>query len=540
MKNLKYIIYSLLTMFLVVTSCQEDDADFGEVVAPSNIQITVDIVGADANNPNGDGSGVVNFTTTATNAISYQYVYNGSRTSAPNGEQSYNFANLGLNTYSVTVIAFGTGGASTSETIDVDVLSLYEPPADLITMLTADSSRTWRIKSETGSHFGLGPVGGGFNEWYQASAEEKAGVGMYDDRYIFNVDGTFTHITNSTNDDGGVNTDGTVFGREVLIDELNGTGGPGTANGADIENYPYSDYTAQWSLSAPGGVETLSLSGIAFLGYYIGGDHTYKIEMRSANEMSVRSTDGNGEFDWGFILTSEEGGNVVDYELVWSDEFNTDGAPDAANWTYDLGAGGWGNGEVQTYTSNAENVIVEGGVLKITAKADGSGGYTSARIKSQGLQQFTYGKIEISAKLPSAEGTWPALWMLGSNFPTVGWPQSGEMDIMEQTGWDKGTTLGTCHWFDNGTNANASYGETTAVANASTEFHLYSIEWDETSIKISLDEVPYMTLANNPDLPFNADFFFIMNIAMGGTLGGTINPAFTEDTMEVDYIRVYQ
>lgn len=527
-------------MFLVVTSCQEDDADFGEVVAPSNIQITVDIVGADANNPNGDGSGVVNFTTTATNAISYQYVYNGSRTSAPNGEQSYNFANLGLNTYSVTVIAFGTGGASTSETIDVDVLSLYEPPADLITMLTADSSRTWRIKSETGSHFGLGPVGGGFNEWYQASAEEKAGVGMYDDRYIFNVDGTFTHITNSTNDDGGVNTDGTVFGREVLIDELNGTGGPGTANGADIENYPYSDYTAQWSLSAPGGVETLSLSGIAFLGYYIGGDHTYKIEMRSANEMSVRSTDGNGEFDWGFILTSEEGGNVVDYELVWSDEFNTDGAPDAANWTYDLGAGGWGNGEVQTYTSNAENVIVEGGVLKITAKADGSGGYTSARIKSQGLQQFTYGKIEISAKLPSAEGTWPALWMLGSNFPTVGWPQSGEMDIMEQTGWDKGTTLGTCHWFDNGTNANASYGETTAVANASTEFHLYSIEWDETSIKISLDEVPYMTLANNPDLPFNADFFFIMNIAMGGTLGGTINPAFTEDTMEVDYIRVYQ
>jgi len=231
----------MVALLLVVTSCQEDDAEFGDVTAPSNLQIAVDIVGADASNPNGDGSGVVNFTTTATNAISYQYVYNGSRTSAPNGMQTYNFATLGLNTYSVTVIAFGTGGASTSETIDVEVLSLYEPPADLITMLTADSSRTWRIKSEAGGHFGLGPVGGNFIEWYQASPEEKAGVGMYDDRYIFNVDGTFTHITNSTNDSGGDNPDGTVFGREVLIDELNGTGGPGTANGADIENYPYYD-----------------------------------------------------------------------------------------------------------------------------------------------------------------------------------------------------------------------------------------------------------------------------------------------------------
>lgn len=293
MKKFKYIIYSLLAMFLVVTSCQEEDLTFGDVTAPSNLQIAVEIEGADATNPNGDGSGVANFSATADNAISYQYIYNGARTSAPNGMQSYNFAVLGLNTYSVTVIAYGTGGASSSKTIDVDVLSLYEPPADLITMLTGDSSRTWRIKSETGSHFGLGPVGGDFNQWYQAGPDEKAGLGMYDDRYVFNIDGTFTHITN-----------GTVFGREVLIDELNGSGA-GTQNGADIENYPYEDYTAQWFLTAPGGVETLSLTGIGFLGYYIGGNHNYKIVSRSANEMSVQSTDGNGEFDWGFILIAE-------------------------------------------------------------------------------------------------------------------------------------------------------------------------------------------------------------------------------------------
>lgn len=304
MKNLKYLMYSIITLCLLVTSCQEEDLIFGDIIAPSNIQIVTEIVGADGTNPNGDGSGVVNFTATADNVISYQYVYNGATTPAPGGIKSYNFATLGLNTYSITVIAFGTGGASTSKTVDVEVLSLYEPPADLITMLTGDSSRVWRIKSEAGGHFGLGPVGGAFNEWYQASADEKVGVGMYDDRYIFNIDGTFTHITDSTNDDGGEDTSGTIFGREVLVNELNGTG-EGVANGADVENYPYSDYSAQWFLTAPGGLETISITGVGFLGYYTGGDHTYKIEMRSANEMSVKTTDGNAGFDWGFVLIAE-------------------------------------------------------------------------------------------------------------------------------------------------------------------------------------------------------------------------------------------
>ena len=130
--------------------------------------------------------------------------------------------------------------------------------------------------------------------------------------------------------------------------------------------------------------------------------------------------------------------------------------------------------------------------------------------------------------------------MLGANFPTVGWPQCGEIDIMEQTGADKNTTLGTCHWFDTASSSNASYGETTAVANASSEFHLYTMEWTDTTIKIYLDDAPFYELANDASLPFNADFFLILNIAMGGTLGGTIDPAFTEDTMEIDYVKVFQ
>lgn len=305
MKNLKYIYYSALTVFvLFISSCQEEDQEFGDLTAPTNIQISVDIVGSDSENPNGDGSGVVNFLATADDAISYQYTYNGATESAPNGAKSYNFSTLGLNTYTITVTAFGRGGISSSQSINVQVLSLYEPPADLITMLTSDSSRTWRIKNEATGHFGLGPIGGIFNEYYGAAPDDKAGVGMYDDRYVFNIDGSFNHITDGTNDDGGENTDGTVFGRENLINELNGPGA-GTANGADIENYPYSDYSAQWFITAPGGVETLNFTGVGFLGYYVGGSHSYIIESRSANEMVLRTTDGNGEFDWGFILTAE-------------------------------------------------------------------------------------------------------------------------------------------------------------------------------------------------------------------------------------------
>nr|WP_321234137.1 glucan endo-1,3-beta-D-glucosidase [uncultured Psychroserpens sp.] len=303
MKHLKYLI---VLSFLMASffACQDEDQEFGDIIAPTNIQIEIDKVGADADNPNGDGSGTVNFTATADNAITFHFVIQNQTKLADGGSVSHDFTLLGDNSYTVTVIAFGTGGISTSKSVVVDVLSLYEPPADLLEMLHGSGSRVWRIKSEVDNHFGLGPVGGDNPfSFFGAPAESKAGVGMYDDRYVFNADGTFTHITDSTNDDPTEDTSGTVFGREVLIDELGGSGGE--ADGADILNLIYSDYSEQWSLSAPGGVETISLSGLAFMGYYIGGDHKYIIVSRSANEMTVKSTDGNGEFDWGFVLTAE-------------------------------------------------------------------------------------------------------------------------------------------------------------------------------------------------------------------------------------------
>ena len=299
MKTLKYFLISLLGLILV-TGCQNEDFTLGDIVAPSNLQIQVDIVGSDANNPNGDGSGVVKFKVTADNAISYQFVYNGTSSSAPNGEKTYTFSILDLNTYAITAIAYGTGGASSSKTVEVEVLSLYEPPADLITMLTANSSRTWKINTEAPNYFGLGPIGTtNLGEYYpQGQIPDKSNTGMYDDRYTFNVDGTFTHDTGP---------DGKVFGRDGLIEEIGGPGDGTFVDPADIINYSYPSYSTTWTLTAPGGVETLSLGDLGFIGYYVGGTlpHSYRIFARSADSMTLMITDGNNQFDWNFILIPE-------------------------------------------------------------------------------------------------------------------------------------------------------------------------------------------------------------------------------------------
>ena len=227
----------------------------------------------------------------------------------------------------------------------------------------------------------------------------------------------------------------------------------------------------------------------------------------------------------------------------WADEFFQPGAPSSANWTYDLGAGGWGNNESQTYTNNSGNVKVANGILKITAKSSGSG-YTSSRLKSVGLVEFKYGRVDVKAKLPGSAGTWPAIWMLGANFSSVGWPRCGEIDIMEQTGWNKNKTLATCHWYDTASSGHASYGLDANISNADSQFHIYSLVWDANSIKILVDDVQiYVISSNNSSInstPFQKDFFFILNVAMGGSLGGDIPANFTEDSMEIDYIRVYQ
>ena len=538
-------------MFLLLANCEDENYEFGDIVAPTNIQVTASIQGQDADNPNGDGSGVVNFTATADNAIAYKYVYNGIEDAVPSGEITYSFSELGVNTYTVTVVAIGTGGITSSQVIEVEVLALYEAPDDLKTLLydfnagTPDvaSSKEWRIKSESDGHFGVGPAEEVSPIWFSAPAGDKAVTGMYDDRYIFNSDGTFEINTNVTNDDEASPNEGTIFGQAAALDQTFGDQGLTPNGNNEHENYAKENYSGTWALTAPGEQETLTLTNDGFFGFFVGGTGSYTILSRTTTEISLK-TIGDDGLAWFFVLTSEEEGTTstpvtnVFTDLVWSDEFDTNGAPDASNWTYDLGAGGWGNQELQTYTNDAENVIIEDGFLKIMAKSDGNGGYTSARLKSQGLQTFTYGKMEVRAKLPASQGTWPAIWMLGSNFTTVGWPTCGEIDIMEQTGQDKTKTSAALH-FDGNSGGDAPTDDTDN-ATSTTEFHNYAVQWTAQEIVFSVDDEVFFTYQNDASLPFNEDFFFILNIAMGGTLGGDIASDFTEDVMEIDYVRVYQ
>ncbi len=544
MRIAKYFFFLLISSS-ILSACQDDDAQLGAIVAPSDLQIITDIVGQDAANPAGDGSGLVNVTAAADGAISYKFVFNGNEVNSVSGSTSLLFTNVGLNTYDVTVVAYGAGGVSTSTTFSIEVLVTYTPPQDLLNKLVGTGSKTWRIKAEKAKHFGLGPAGGTTPaEWYGAGPFEKSAVGMYDDRYIFDADGTFTHIVDNTNDDPNQDPSGTVFGRDGLISEI---GSGGTVDGADILNLPYQDYAGTWQVIGPGGVETIVLSGTSFIGYYTGGNHQYQIFDRSvANEIMIKTTDGNGEFDWWFILTDTEeidAGEPEYDELVWSEEFEGTSL-DPRSWQFDIGTGpdmdGWGNNEEQYYTDRPENATVSNGTLKINAvkeNYDGSS-YTSARIKSDDLFEFTYGRVEIKAKLPGGAGTWPALWMLGENYENVGWPDCGEIDIMEYVGSNPDNVFATMHWKDNsgGNGPSAS----TTVTNAETEFHIYECYWSPTVVRFYVDGNEFHSVNIDDSMPFNEDFYLVFNVAMGGTLGGSIDPNFTSATMEIDYLKVYQ
>jgi len=188
--------------------------------------------------------------------------------------------------------------------------------------------------------------------------------------------------------------------------------------------------------------------------------------------------------------------------------------------------------------------VVEDGSLKITAKAESYEGsdYTSARIKTQGLFGFTYGRVDVRAKLPEGGGTWPAIWMLGANFDTVGWPATGEIDIMEHVGNNPNVVQAAIHT-PSSSGATVNIGSKT-LNNVASEFHVYSVNWSEDEISFLVDDELYYTY--KPETkdantwPFNADQFIILNVAMGGNLGGDIDAAFSESVMEIDYVRVYQ
>jgi len=698
MKKLKYIFVSL---FAVLVSCDGDDLDIPVAVTPTNLSVS---------SQNAEG-GTVNFTATATNANYYHFDFgDGSSALSSTGMVTKTYDMIGDNTYTVTITAGAGEGKTTTETLQVTVSIAFSDP-ETVTLLTNDSSKTWFLAASVPGHLGVGPAREGidgewwFPKWFSAAAFEKCGSEdsdcLCDDELTFSVDdsGAMTYVLD--------NKGQTYFNgahRDVA---------GGTEEGDFCYDFDTSGTKSVVLSEVSGNVPDEETTGIqmnfsdgGFMGYYVGSS-AYEILSITDNSLYVRTYDAiNPDLAWYHRFSAETstgGGDemlqTIFTNLVWSDEFDVDGAQHTANWTDDLGAGGWDNGESQTYTDAAENVIVERGMLKITAKGTGgasgvkhyydditlvatggatspvedfegtapaftgfggassmvidnpdasgentsakvgeslknfgaetwagtffdvpaaldlttytsvsiktwspavgaivrlklenqadntqfievdattgvaeawetltfdvsaadpmitydrvvlffdfdvspSGGaaYTSARIKSENLYEFTYGRVEVRAKLPSAGGTWPALWALGANFEDVGWPASGEIDIMEHVGNNANTVSSALHY--PGNSGGTAITGSTLVPTATSEFHNYTVEWTADSIKFVVDdELIHTSFVNTSDTPFNSDFFFIMNIAVGGTLGGTIDPAFTEDTMEVDYIRVYQ
>lgn len=238
-------------------------------------------------------------------------------------------------------------------------------------------------------------------------------------------------------------------------------------------------------------------------------------------------------------------------KLVWADEFDRPGLPDSTKWAYEVGGNGWGNNEQQFYTSRrAENARVEDGNLIIEARKEAYQGknYTSARLLTQGKTAWMYGRIEARAKLPKGVGTWPAVWMLGKNISTVGWPRGGEIDIMEHVGFDEGVVHGTVHTEAYNHNKKTQKGNQLNVKNVTTDFHLYAIEWSTDRIDFFVDDQKFYTVQKSElggteaQWPFDQPYYLLLNVAVGGNWGGQkgVDETIWPQRMEVDYVRVYQ
>ena len=243
--------------------------------------------------------------------------------------------------------------------------------------------------------------------------------------------------------------------------------------------------------------------------------------------------------------------NTGDMVLVWSDEFDYNGLPDSKKWSYDTegNATGWGNNESQYYTaSRLKNAEVKDGFLSITAHREDFEGfkYTSARLVTRQKGDWLYGRVEVKAKLPDGRGMWPAIWMLPTDWSYGGWPASGEIDIMENIGYDPYKIVGTVHTEAYNHMIGTQKGATTNVQSCYGDFHIYAIEWEVREIRFYVDDLHYFTFTNEctgyKAWPFDKRFHLLLNVAVGGNWGGMqgIDDSIFPRSMIVDYVRVYQ
>jgi beta-glucanase (GH16 family) len=237
------------------------------------------------------------------------------------------------------------------------------------------------------------------------------------------------------------------------------------------------------------------------------------------------------------------------YASAWQDEFSGTNL-DATSWAYDIGtgSGGWGNNELQYYTNRPDNVYLDNGKLVIQAKKESFMGsaYTSARIITKNKRDFTFGRIDIRAKLPVAKGLWPALWMLGKKIDQTSWPACGEIDIMELVGKDPNKVYGTLHWAaSNGTRQLFGTNYTLPTGTFAEKFHVFSLVWEADKLEIFMDDISYYKFdkskVGGAAYPFNEPFFLIFNVAVGGDWPGSPDATTTfPQQMVVDYVRVFK
>lgn len=233
---------------------------------------------------------------------------------------------------------------------------------------------------------------------------------------------------------------------------------------------------------------------------------------------------------------------------TWADEFDYTGLPLTSNWDYDIGGSGWGNNEKQYYTNSLSNASVADGKLTITAKKENLSGmaYTSARLVTRNKVDKLYGRFEISAKLPTGKGTWPAIWMLPTDRAYGDWPKSGEIDIMEHVGYDQNNVHFTTHTEAYYFKINTQKTSTRMIADASTAFHKYRVDWTPYAVRGYFDDALIFTFANEGSgykvWPFDKRFHLLLNLAIGGDWGGAqgIDDSIFPQKFEIDYVRYYK
>ena len=306
------------------------------------------------------------------------------------------------------------------------------------------------------------------------------------------------------------------------------------------------------------------------LNFEINSDLDIVAEFTEIRDTSSKDSDNDGVDDSKDLCPNTPSGFIVDergceiknqfdnnYLLVWHDEFDYDGKLDQDKSHHQIippNNGSWWNNEVQHYTNNIKNSFVSDGTMKIVAIKENytldnsTKNYTSARLNSK--FGFKYGRVDVRAKLPSTRGTWPAIWTLGTNINevgnyfvdsegSIGWPKCGEIDIMEQNGWNKNELIGHFH-YANPQGQYTNYGNVTSISNTSGQYHIYSLEWTDKIIRILVDNKEFVSLTNDGNVPYDNRHYLLLNIAIGGNLGGDIDPSFSQDRMEVDYVRVFQ